>query len=113
MNKAEHFVSSLTLDEKAWLVTGVPGPCIGNIGPVLRLNFTGLCLQDGPNAVRPSDYVSVFPSGITIASSWDRDLIYDRFHDLGLEYKGKGAQVALGYVAALKFFFLAPANLGH
>ncbi|KAJ5261815.1 hypothetical protein N7497_004280 [Penicillium chrysogenum] len=98
LNKAEHFVSSLTLDEKAWLVTGVPGPCIGNIGPVLRLNFTGLCLQDGPNAVRPSDYVSVFPSGITIASSWDRDLIYDRFHDLGLEYKGKGAQVALGPV---------------
>ncbi|OGM48425.1 hypothetical protein ABOM_003397 [Aspergillus bombycis] len=98
LHKAEHFVSQLTLDEKAWLVTGVPGPCIGNIGPVLRLNFTGLCLQDGPNAVRPSDYVSVFPAGITIASSWDRDLIYERFHDLGLEYRGKGAQVALAPV---------------
>ncbi|KAE8130674.1 glycoside hydrolase superfamily [Aspergillus pseudotamarii] len=98
LDKATHFVSLLTLDEKAWLVTGVAGPCIGNIGPILRLNFTGLCLQDGPNAVRPSDYVSVFPAGITIASSWDRDLIYERYHDLGLEYRGKGAQVALAPV---------------
>lgn len=110
MDKAAHFVSQLTLDEKAWLVTGVAGPCIGNIGPIPRLNFTGLCLQDGPNAVRPSDYVSVFPAGITIASSWDRDLIYERYHDLGLEYRGKGAQIALAYVSVLNIPTLLPAS---
>lgn len=93
--KAQNFLDLLTVEEKAWLVTGVPGPCIGNIGAIPRLNFTGLCLQDGPNAVRASDFVSVFPSGLTIAASWDRKLIYDRYHALGHEYRGKGAQVAL------------------
>lgn len=93
--KAQNFISEMTLDEKVWLVTGAPGPCIGNINPIPRLNFSGLCLQDGPNGVRMANYVSVFPSGITIASSWDRELFYDRYQALGREYRAKGAQVAL------------------
>jgi beta-glucosidase len=93
--RAQEFLDLLTLEEKAWLVTGVPGPCIGNIGSIPRVNFTGLCLQDWPNAVRASDFVSVFPSDLTIASSWDRKLIYDRYYALALEYRDKGAQVVL------------------
>lgn len=60
------------------MVTGVSGPCVGNIPPISRLGFNGLCLQDGPLAIRQADYVSVFPAGLTAAASFDKDLIYSR-----------------------------------
>jgi len=80
-------------------VTGTAGPCVGNIGPIPRLNFSGLCLQDGPLAIRQADYASVFPAGISVAASWDRKLARQRGVDMGAEFKGKGAHIALGPVA--------------
>lgn len=97
--QASDFVSQLTLEEKQWLVTGTEGPCVGNIGSIPRLGFEGLCLQDGPLAIRVADYASVFPAGITVAASWDRELAYTRGRDLGVEFKAKGAHVILGPVA--------------
>ena len=83
------------------MVTGVPGPCVGNIGPIPRLGFNGLCLQDGPLAIRQADYASVFPAGLSAAASWDVGLIHQRGLDLGSEFRGKGANVALGYASDL------------
>ena len=80
-------------------MTGSAGPCVGNIGPVSRLGFDGLCLQDGPLAIREADYASVFPAGLTVAASWDRDLAHVRGQDMAEEFVGKGAHVALGPVA--------------
>lgn len=98
--QAQAFVSNLTLDEKAQLVTGTQGPCVGNIGAIERLGFQGLCLQDGPLAIRQATYASVFPAGLTTAASWDRSLMYTRGLFMGSEFKGKGAHVALGPVVA-------------
>ncbi|KAM0693560.1 hypothetical protein Q7P36_006816 [Cladosporium allicinum] len=97
--QASSFVAQLTLEEKVRLVTGTAGPCVGNIGPVYRLGFNGLCLQDGPLAIREADYASVFPAGLTTAASWDRDLAHVRGQDMADEFVGKGAHVALGPVA--------------
>lgn len=97
--QASSFVAQLTLEEKVRLVTGTSGPCVGNIGPVSRLGFNGLCLQDGPLAIREADYASVFPAGLTVAASWDRDLAHVRGQDMADEFVGKGAHVALGPVA--------------
>lgn len=72
------------------MVTGTTGPCVGNIGPISRLNFTGLCLQDGPLAIRQADYASVFPAGLTVAASWDRTLTKQRGVDMAMEFKNKG-----------------------
>ena len=72
----------------------------GNIGPVYRLGFNGLCLQDGPLAIRQADYASVFPAGVTCAASWDRNLIHLRGVYMGMEFKNKGANVALGPVTS-------------
>ena len=94
--KAKAFVSNLTLDEKSGMVTGTPGPCIGNIIAIPRLGFPGLCLQDGPLAIRIVDYASVFPAGVSAAASFDRQLIYERGVAMGVEFRGKGAHVALG-----------------
>ncbi|RDW58265.1 putative beta-glucosidase G [Coleophoma crateriformis] len=97
--KAETFLAQLTLEEKSGIVTGTTGPCVGNVGPITRLGFKGICIQDGPVAVREADYVSVFPAGITTAASWDRLLMYARGVAIGAEFKGKGAHVATGPVA--------------
>jgi len=78
------------------MVTGYPGPCVGNILAIPRLNFSGLCLQDGPLAIRVADYASVFPAGISIAASWDRKLMYERGLAMGQEFRDKGAHVMLG-----------------
>jgi len=97
--QASDFVSQLTLEEKARLVTGTPGPCTGNIGPIERLGFDGLCLQDGPLAIRVEQYASVFPAGISVAASWDKDLAYQRGVEMAQEFRGKGSHIALGPVA--------------
>lgn len=78
------------------LVTGANGPCVGNIAPIIRVGFKGLCLQDGPISLRQADYVSAFPAGLTAAASWDRDLIHTRGIYLGEEFRAKGAHVYLG-----------------
>jgi len=98
MAKAKGFVSQLTVDEKAWMATGQPGPCVGNVLPIPRLNFSGLCLQNGPQCVQQGDYSSVFVSGVSAAASWDRNLLYDRAHALAKEHKAKGSHVLLGPV---------------
>ncbi|KAJ5298613.1 uncharacterized protein N7443_006733 [Penicillium atrosanguineum] len=96
MKKAKRFVNKLTLEEKSWMATGQPGPCVGNVLPIPRLNFTGLCLQNGPQCVQQGDYSSVFVSSVSAAASWDRQLLYDRARGLAEEHKAKGSHVILG-----------------
>ena len=79
------------------MVTGVQGPCVGNIAPIPSLGFNGLCLQDGPLAIRQADYASVFPAGLSVAASWDTGYAYQRGAYMGSEHKGKGSNIALGY----------------
>ncbi|KAF3398431.1 putative beta-glucosidase G [Penicillium rolfsii] len=97
--KSRQFVALLTLEEKADMVTGQPGPCVGNIVAITRLGFNGLCLQDGPLAIRVADYASVFSAGVTAASTWDRDILYERGFAMGEEFRAKGAHIALSPVA--------------
>lgn len=96
MAKARAFVAELTLEEKSDMVTGTPGPCVGNIVAIDRLGFPGLCLQDGPLAIRVADLASVFPAGVSTAASFDRKLMRERGLQMGAEFKAKGAQVYLG-----------------
>ncbi|KAI3538432.1 glycosyl hydrolase family 3 N terminal domain-containing protein [Colletotrichum filicis] len=97
--KAREFVSQLTIEEKADMVTGQPGPCVGNIVAIPRLGFQGLCLQDGPLSIRVADYASVFSAGVSAAATWDKDILYERGLAMGKEFKAKGAHIALSPVA--------------
>ncbi|RYP47045.1 hypothetical protein DL768_006840 [Monosporascus sp. mg162] len=96
--KARDAVSRLNLTQKVGLTTGmVYGlSCNGNIAPIPSINFSGLCLADGPVSVRIADLATVFPAGLTAAATWDRNLIHERGRALGAEFRGKGAQVHLG-----------------
>lgn len=60
------------------------------------MGLRGLCLQDSPLGVRFGDYVSAFPSGQTVAASFDRSLMYQRGKAMGQEHKDKGVNVMLG-----------------
>ncbi|KAK7544479.1 avenacinase [Phyllosticta citribraziliensis] len=97
--KAQDFLAELTLEEKTTLITGTNGPCPGNIIGIERLGFKGLCLQDGPLSIRQATYASVFPAGVNAGASFDREQFYKRGLYMGQEFKGKGAEIALGPVA--------------
>ncbi|KAH7115240.1 beta-glucosidase [Dendryphion nanum] len=97
--RAQAFVAQLTLEEKADMVTGQPGPCVGNIVAIPRLGFNGLCLQDGPLSIRVADYASVFSAGVSAAATWDKEILYERGFVMGKEFKAKGAHIALSPVA--------------
>jgi len=78
---------------------GTSGPCVGNIAPISRLNFTGLCLQDGPLAIRQAVFASVYTAQLSVAASWDRSLARQRAFSMGSEFRAKGTHIALGPVA--------------
>jgi len=92
-------VSQLTLEEKVNLTTGTGWEldrCVGQTGSIPRLGFRAMCLQDSPVGVRDTDFSSVFPAGVNVAASFDRDLAYARGRGMGQEHKGKGVDVQLG-----------------
>jgi beta-glucosidase len=61
------------------------------LSTLLRLiAFGPSCLQ-----VRLTDYNSVFPVGINTAALWDKKLIYERSAAMGVEFRGKGVNIAL------------------
>ncbi|KAJ5638451.1 hypothetical protein N7528_000841 [Penicillium herquei] len=96
-SKADHLIAKLNLTEKASMVTGTAyGNCIGNLASIERVGFGGLCLSDGPQGLHLADLASVFPSGLTAAATWDRELIAQRGAAMGVEFRGKGANVMLG-----------------
>ncbi|KNB13540.1 hypothetical protein FOXG_13018 [Fusarium oxysporum f. sp. lycopersici 4287] len=84
----------LTLEEKSSLVDGTDGPCGGNIAPIPRLNFKGICLQDSPLGVREADFVTIFSAGITAGASFDRAMIRERGLLMAEEFRAKGINIA-------------------
>ncbi|EPS27960.1 putative beta-glucosidase [Penicillium oxalicum 114-2] len=99
--KAAAMVSQMTLEEKNNLTYGISSAkngCSGNIPPIARLGFTGLCLTDAGNGVRATDFVNSYPSGIHIGASWNKTLAYERGWHMGGEFRKKGVHVALGPV---------------
>ncbi|TPX09896.1 uncharacterized protein E0L32_008918 [Thyridium curvatum] len=95
-SKAKKLVSKMTLEEKLNLTWGYPGQCTGVTGSVPRLGVKPICLNDGPAGVRGQDFVSSFPTGVHLAATWDKSLMYQYGRALGYEYRGKGIHVALG-----------------
>ncbi len=94
---AKAFVAQMTLEEKCNMTAGVPGPCVGNILSISRLNFSGMCFQDSPSGVGDGvQFSTAFAPGIQIAATWDRDLFYKRAAAIGKEFQGKGIHFALG-----------------
>lgn len=95
--RAKKLISGWSLEQKVATTTGVGnmnGRCVGNIPAIA--DWPGLCLEDSPLGVRGTDFVTVFPTGLSAATTWQRSLIRARGLAMGQEFKGKGVHVALG-----------------
>eukprot|EP01033_Poteriospumella_lacustris_P010723 gene10723-7633_t len=90
------------LSEKISLMHGVLGTYTGNIPAVDRLNIPSINMQDGPQGFRAMDKTggegssTAWPSSMTLAASWDEDLLGRWATALAQEFVGKGANMLLG-----------------
>src|SRR5438552_536804 len=99
MPDVEDLLSQMTLQEKVALLAGTN---MWYTVPVKRLGIPSLKMTDGPNGARGAGSLSsgvkaaCFPAEISLASTWNTELVERVGQDLAHEAKTKGAQVLLG-----------------
>ena len=97
--KADDVISQMTLEEKVSLLHGIAGPYVGNTPAIPRLGIPALTMNDGPQGFRDDAHpgtTTMYPSGGTVSSSFDRDLLFSWGQAMGGEFYDKGANVQLG-----------------
>lgn len=90
--QAEEIVSQMTLQEKLEYIGG-DGFYIRSIP---RLGLPAVRMADGPQGVRLNIGSTLFPSSITTAASWDRELMGRMGVGLGQDARARGIQILLG-----------------
>lgn len=99
--RIDGLISQLTLKEKVSLLSGQDA---WNTVPIERLGIPSITMTDGPHGVRSNQpeagrFVSPatsFPTGISMAASWDPELVARVGVALGEETRALGCQVLLG-----------------
>ena len=98
----------MTLDEQLLMLHGPDrGPTVqcwplkpecayvGNIAPNARLGIPPVTMNDGPQGFRAPDKLggtsTAWPSGLTIAASWDVDAVEEWGAGMGKEFYAKGS----------------------
>lgn len=89
--RVDDLLSRMTLEEKIDILGGTGFASKANT----RLGIPELKMADGPVGVRWGE-ATAFPVGISMASTWNTNLIYQLGSALGRETKGKGRNVILG-----------------
>lgn len=109
--KIRNLINEMTLEEKASLCSGLD---FWSTKPVDRLNIPNINMSDGPHGLRYQDEeadnfgindsvpATCFPSGATLACSWDRDLMNKVGRTLGKESKDHGVNILLGPAINIK-----------
>src|SRR6266487_1661192 len=99
MSDVENLLRQMTVQEKVALLAGTNH---WYTVPVERLGIPSLKMTDGPNGARGAGgftagvKAACFPAGISLASTWNSDLVARVGQALAREAKMKGAQVLLG-----------------
>ena len=98
-------LDQLTLEEKAWIISG--GGDFWHTRAIPRLGIPALTLHDGPHGLRKtlpkagqsaledSYPATSYPSLSAVACSFDRDLVFELGQSLGAEAKAAGVDVLL------------------
>eukprot|EP01063_Lacrimia_lanifica_P022615 TRINITY_DN30158_c0_g1_i1.p1 TRINITY_DN30158_c0_g1~~TRINITY_DN30158_c0_g1_i1.p1 ORF type:complete len:732 (+),score=179.57 TRINITY_DN30158_c0_g1_i1:65-2260(+) len=101
--RAARLVALMTEDEKfGFLQQNLTGPCstsgyTGCLAAVPRLGIPEMRMNDGPEGFRgPPGKSTQWPSGLTVAHSWDRALFKEYGTAMGAEFAGKGGNVMFG-----------------
>ena len=98
MPDVEDLLRQMTLQEKVAMLAGTK---TWYTVPVERLGIPSLKMSDGPNGARGAGGLTggvktaCFPAGISLASTWNTDLLERVGQALARETKMKGAQVLL------------------
>jgi len=99
--KIENLLSQMTLPEKVSLLSGKNN---WYTFPIDRLDIPSIVMTDGPHGVRTGgegserivSKATAYPTGISMASSWNRDLIEEIGAALGEETRHLGCHILLG-----------------
>lgn len=99
--KIEKLLEQMTLQEKVSLLAGKNN---WMTVPIERLSITSIMMTDGPHGVRTGgegagrivSKATAYPTGISMASSWNRDLIYRVGQGLAEETRHLGCLILLG-----------------
>ena len=99
--RVEELLGKLTLREKALLLSGKD---TWHTYPIERLGIPSLVMTDGPHGVRASQPeagrmvspATSFPTGVSMASSWNPELIRRVGAALGEETRALGCDILLG-----------------
>ena len=99
--RIENLLQQLTLKEKVALLSGRD---IWNTVPIERLGIPSITMTDGPHGVRANKHeanrpvgpTTAFPTGISMASTWNPDLIEKTGAALGAETRAMRCDVLLG-----------------
>lgn len=95
--RASLLVSAMTLAQKVSMLHGASGAYVGNTAAIPQLGIPALNLEDGRVGVGDGmTGVTLFPSTISAASSWDQNLLHNFGVALADEQSGKGTNVELG-----------------
>ncbi len=97
----EELVRRMTLKEKVSLLAGLDD---WRTVPVERLGIPSITMTDGPHGVRanfehpvrPRDVSTAFPSGVSMAASWNTELIRRVGFALAEETRALGCNILLG-----------------
>ncbi len=105
VEKIDSLINLMTLDEK---ISMIHASSSFTSGGVARLGIPELVMSDGPHGVRhehgrgwfaledADDKATCLPVGISLASTWNRELGYKYGEVLGNEAKERGKHVILG-----------------
>ncbi len=99
--RVEALVSQLTLKEKVALLSGLD---IWRTVPIERLGIPSITMTDGPHGVRASRHeagrpvgpTTAFPTGVSMASTWNPDLIERAAAAMAEETRAMGCEALLG-----------------
>ncbi len=99
--KAEQLLKQLTLSEKISLFSGIDN---WHTAPIERLGIPSLTMTDGPNGVRADPDgtgriegpTTAFPTGVSMASSWNPEAVAKATAAMAEETRGMGCDVLLG-----------------
>jgi beta-glucosidase len=96
----ENLLSQMTLLEKISLLAGKD---VWNTVPIDRLGIPSITMTDGPHGVRAPDEsgrkfgpTTCFPTGVSIAASWNTALVEKVGQALGEETRGMDCDIVLG-----------------
>ena len=114
-HRAEKLMKAMTLEEKFTMLHGPakgnPAQCthpakaecayVGNVAANDRLGIPPLTMNDGPQGFRNPDgklqgTSTAWPSGLTMAASWDPAAVEQWGKGMGKEFRAKGSNVQLG-----------------